>query len=307
MKPEFLEHHVEKHRVSVDFRISDALAGPLGVVFEGKRPPTALPPFQMSSYQGQGLISVTYDDGLLDNFIHAAPLHLKHGIPASFAVIAKCLIRSSGNPRFMTPEMCRVLHDLGFEISSHGLLHCKRLLDMTLRELHQDTHLSKTVIEQLIGVPDAVTSYCVPFSRVRPLHVNYLHKVYSVVRTAGNQMNELPFAERARVSSYPLTRHTSFKDVRQLIDSAIENRTALVLLLHGICRHDARPAEFELSTNMLNQILDYVAQQGPQRLLPVRLSTLPLMTKSNVSAARRRSQTFGMIRTMRDKLASLRS
>lgn len=308
MKPELIENQLDKVCVSADFGLHDALSGPLGEVFRKPlgaqaAPITALTPFNLSRYRGQGLINLSYDDGLLDNFTHAAPLHLKHAIPANFAVIAKCLIRSSGNPRYMSPKMCRILHDLGFEISSHGLLHCKRLRDMTLKELHQEAHLSKSVIERAIDVPDSVTTYCVPFSRVRSLHVEYLHNVYAVVRQAGSAMNEVPLRGKRCVTSYPLTNETTFADIKALIDSAIENRTALVLMLHGVCPNDARPARFEVPTGVLDQILEYIAQQGPEQLLPIRLSSLRAIKRVSDYFALRRGflqgvrETWGAFRT----------
>ncbi len=307
MTPEFIKFHVNKNRVSADFRLSDALSGPLATLLAGASPVSPLPPVDLSGYTGQGLISLTYDDGLLDNFTHAAALHLKHGIPANFAIVAKRLFGFASAQHFMTPDMCRVLHDLGFEISSHGLRHSKIVLDMTKHELHQDTHLSKWIIEQVIGVPGAVTTYCVPFSNAWPRHVRYMHKAYSVVRQAGSRMNTLPLADEASVLSFPLTNQTTFGDVQKLIDSAIEHRTALVLMLHGICRNDARPAPFELRVNLLNQILDYIAHQGPKRLLPVRLSTLPLITHQRLRAARARIRQDKSTAVTREGPASLRS
>ena len=304
MKPETIEKQVEHVGVGADFTLSSALAGPLGAVF---RDPVPLTPFRLGRYAGQGVISVSYDDGLMDNFTHAAPLHLKHRIPANFAVIAKCLIRSATTARYMSPQMCRVLHDLGFEISSHGLLHCKRLRDMTLKELHQEAYLSKAVIERAIAVPGAVTTYCVPFSRVRSLHVNYLHNIYSVVRQAGNEMNELPLRANRCVLSYPLTNASTFQDIRTLIDTAIEKRSALVLMLHGICPNDARPTRFEVPARLLDQILEYIAQQGADRLMPVRLSDLPQITRRAMQSALRRNGQTGWMRQVRDTWASLRT
>jgi peptidoglycan/xylan/chitin deacetylase (PgdA/CDA1 family) len=309
MKPETIEQQIAQVGVSADFSLQAALAGPVGAVFRAPAhaPPVPLPLFAASQYEGQGLITLSYDDGLLDNFTHAAPLHLKHRIPANFAVIAKCLVRSATNPRYMTPQMCRVLHDLGFEISSHGLLHCKRLRDMTLKELHQEAYLSKEVIERVIAVPGSVTTYCVPFSRVRSLHVDYLHNVYSVVRQAGSDMNALPLRNKRCVLSHPLTRESSFDQIKGLIDTAIEARSALVLMLHGICPNDARPSPFEVTARLLDQTLEYIAQQGSARLLPVRLSSLRQITPAMMQSARLRSLQNTLLRNMRDTWASLRT
>ena len=307
MTPAQIEALVEQVRLDGAFDTRAALAGPLGAVFGPTPPqPGALPPFRLSRYEGQGLISFTYDDGLLDNFTHAAPLHVAHGVPASFAIIAKRLLRSGSEPGYMTPQMVRILHDLGFEVASHGLLHSKRLRDMTLRELHLEAKLSKSAIERAIGVPNAITSYCIPFSRARALHVDYLHKVYAVVRHAGSTLNTLPLEGRQSVASYPVLDDTSFDTLKALIDTAIETRTALVLMLHGICPDDARPKRFESRARVLERVLDHVASQDPSRLLPVPLGALRQITQSAVRTARRRGIQNSLLRGMRDTWASLR-
>lgn len=303
MTPALIEQHLSRLRVPDDFSTPAALAGALGgLLGAAERPGQALAPVPKSRLRGQAVIAFTYDDGHLSNFTRAAPLHLAYGIPANFAVIAKGLLLSDKDPQFMSPQMVRVLHDLGFEISSHGLLHCKRLRDMNLRELHREAKYSKSVIERAIGVPDAVTTYCIPFSRARAIHVDFLHQFYSVVRHAGGALNELPMQRRQCLSSYPLLNDTSFAEIKGWIDTAIETRAGLVLMLHGISRSDTRPARFDIQAGLLEQVLDYVASQSPDRLLPVRLSDMRQVPRAS---ARPWDRPFFQNQLLRNVLGSL--
>lgn len=233
MRRKVIEELVQDACIGPEFCLADLLASELGDMLRSLHEPSEhlkdlrpLRPFSLSRYEGQGLISLSYDDGHLDNFVLAAPMHLQYGIPANFAVVAKRLLQRSYYTRFMSPQMCRILVELGFEISSHGLLHSKFLQDMTLKELHREGYLSKSVIERVIGVPDSVRSYCVPFSRIGALHADYLHSFYPVVRQAGKAMNDIPIQRRRCISSFPLTNDASFETAKALIDEAIESRRA---------------------------------------------------------------------------------
>lgn len=311
MRREVIEELVEKMSIKGDLFVDEHLEAELGAImrsnsesveiFKAKRP---LRPFCLSRYEGQGLISLTYDDGQLNNYVSAAPLHLRYGIPANFAVVAKHLLQSSDSSGFMTPRMCRILVELGFEISSHGLLHSKFLHDMTLKELHQEAYLSRSVIERVIGVPGSVQTYCVPFSRIGSLHADYLHNYYPIVRQAGKALNDIPIRPRRCISSFPLTKDVSLETIKELINDAIENQRALVLLLHGISVNGRRPDEHEISEQLLDQILCYISKRGPRLILPVRLSEYQKITRTAVRGAQRRRARHAFFRNIRENWLS---
>jgi peptidoglycan/xylan/chitin deacetylase (PgdA/CDA1 family) len=79
------------------------------------------------------IVSVTFDDGYLDNYMFAAPILERHGIPASFFVSTGLIgtdrpfphdvRRGNARPRTMTWKHVRSLHDRGFTIGSHTVNH----------------------------------------------------------------------------------------------------------------------------------------------------------------------------------------
>ena len=79
------------------------------------------------------LVAVTFDDGYLDNFAHASPILLRHGIPAAFFVSTGIVNTDGrfphdlrrGNPPIpmMTWDQLRKMRDWGFTIGSHTVNH----------------------------------------------------------------------------------------------------------------------------------------------------------------------------------------
>jgi peptidoglycan/xylan/chitin deacetylase (PgdA/CDA1 family) len=79
-----------------------------------------------------GLLSITFDDGYLDNYLNAAPELEARGLPATF-FISTGMIGSNTQPwwdreygaraSWMTWEQVRSLHRRGFEIGTHTVNH----------------------------------------------------------------------------------------------------------------------------------------------------------------------------------------
>lgn len=87
---------------------------------------------QLGREQCGGTLSITFDDGYLDNFENAAPILERFGLPATFFVATGFIgtdhvawwDRSLPNaPRWMDWDQVRSLHARGFEIGCHTVTH----------------------------------------------------------------------------------------------------------------------------------------------------------------------------------------
>ncbi len=99
-----------------------------------------------------GTLSITFDDGYLDNFQHAAPILERLGLPATF-FIATGFIGTDQvawwdrtlpqAPAWMDWDHVRSLHARGFEIGCHTVTHAdfgSLSADEALRELAESRH-----------------------------------------------------------------------------------------------------------------------------------------------------------------------
>jgi len=113
-------------------------------------------------------VGVTFDDGYLDNYAHAAPILRRHGIPAAFFVSTGLIgsdgrfphDRRRGNPQIplMTWDQVRELHRDGFTIGSHSVSHidCAREPEATVvAELSESLDRLRTEL----GASDIVFAY----------------------------------------------------------------------------------------------------------------------------------------------------
>lgn len=114
------------------------------------------------------LVAVNFDDGYLDNFSHAAPILMRHGLPAAFFV-STGIVDSDG--RFphdvrrgnapiptMSWDQLRAMRDWGFTIGSHTVNHidCAGEPEATVRrELDQ----SRDDLKRELGLEHVVLAY----------------------------------------------------------------------------------------------------------------------------------------------------
>lgn len=128
-------------------------------------------------------IVITFDDGYMDNFLHAAPILESYGFRATIF----CVSRKSGSVSDWTSEPVwagiplmnrghlRELDRMGFEIGSHSRSH-PDLSRLSLSEAREEIEGSRRDLEDLLG--RAVETFCYPYGA-------FAKPTVEIVRSAG--------------------------------------------------------------------------------------------------------------------------
>jgi peptidoglycan/xylan/chitin deacetylase (PgdA/CDA1 family) len=101
-------------------------------------------------------IIVTFDDGLLDNYINAYPILKELGLKAYFFIV----VAKVGKKGYMNWKQIRELRGTGMVIGSHGMTH-RILIGLDNRELNYEIRESKKIMEEKLSVP--VEYFSIPY------------------------------------------------------------------------------------------------------------------------------------------------
>jgi len=123
---------------------------------------------KLASSPRRPAVCVTFDDGYLDNYLHAVPILIKHGVTAGFFVSTGIVTSQGdfphdverGNPRLpvMTWDQLREMRDAGFTIGSHSVNHidcASESEEVVRRELTE----SKETLRRELGQSDCFFAY----------------------------------------------------------------------------------------------------------------------------------------------------
>lgn len=218
-----------------------------------------------TGYNGPALITLSYDDGHISNYNYAFPLHQQYNIKGNFNLHTSAINASS--IRF-THEQIVECHNWGMEMSSHSHSH-QRLTDLTDEQIHFECTESKRILSEILGGIE-IPSLAVPFSFYDTRVKNIIAQHFESARIFSNQLNNIPPEDVHWLkSAIAVYNTTTFNQVKTVIDNAINSKKWCFIMLHGINPDVANLAQYEITPQLLEEIMIYINSFGNDILLPV--------------------------------------
>jgi peptidoglycan/xylan/chitin deacetylase (PgdA/CDA1 family) len=148
-----------------------------------------------------GCVVLTFDDGYLDNLIHAVPVLAQYGFGATCFIVSDCVGRHNEwdaqwlgvRKPLMDASQLRQWLECGFELGSHTRSH-PRLHELTHERAAAEIAGSRVALQALTGA--AIEHFCYPYGECNPA-------LAAAVRAAGYQSAVTGRRGRARASDDP--------------------------------------------------------------------------------------------------------
>ena len=99
-------------------------------------------------------ITITFDDGLKNNFLHAYPILKKYNFPATIFIATDFV----GKEKFLSWDDIRTMQENNISIGSHTVSH-RWLPALDERSIHRELYNSKKLLEEMTGREIKTLSY----------------------------------------------------------------------------------------------------------------------------------------------------
>lgn len=218
-------------------------------------------------FHGQGMFTMSFDDGRADNYGNAFKLLQRYGLPATFNIITGWADGSWAPPSdgwgsaaggSMTVEQIRECHQAGHEITSHGdkHIHDRDDLGTSLEKLAAWGVLDRRRITGFVSPGSDLTAANLPvmqewfaenglaYARTGPEFTVAERVLLKLAKLTGNTLlyrwgsaaNNIAYGRLSRflMPSHVIFSYTTLAQAKALIEDAIATRRWCVFMLHSI-------------------------------------------------------------------------
>lgn len=165
------------------------------------------------------VFGITFDDGYLNNLIHAAPILKRFGFSSTCYLVANKIgatnewDKVNGIPQvpLMNIEQIKEWIANGQEVGSHGMNHAN-LKELPLQQQNYEIEQSKVTLETLLNGIATIKHFCYPYGAYNPETVSLVQKAnYQTATTtvrarvydsANNDLLELPRVLVSRTTTW---------------------------------------------------------------------------------------------------------
>jgi peptidoglycan/xylan/chitin deacetylase (PgdA/CDA1 family) len=211
----------------------------------------------------RGLVSLTFDDGWLDQYTYGLPLLQKYNVPATFYLISDALQW----PGYMRVAEIMSLQAAGNELGSHTVSHSD-LTTLTQIQLTNELLGSQTTLQGLFG--GSFTDFASPYGAYNDQVLAEIQKYYRSQRTTDEGYNSRDSLNAYEIKVQDVYASTPESQVDSWLAKAAADHLWLVLVYHQVDPDPTAATIYGVSPAQLEAQLQAIQSSG---LTPVTISS----------------------------------
>jgi len=219
--------------------------------------------YSLSAYTpdpfSRAIVSVSFDDGWVNQLENAEPVLLQYHIPATYNIISGEMINPD-EAGYMTSQQVLGLYQDGNsnEIASHTVHHCDLTgaqtdnpqncpIPISVQQVHDEMFSSKTTLENLIGAP--ITDFAYPYGAYNDSTIAVGEQAgYLSQRTVNAGYNTKDNLDPTRLKIYEVDSDITAAQVQAWVDGAIAAKAWLILVYHEVATTPSDPSDSTYTT-----------------------------------------------------------
>lgn len=211
---------------------------------------TKKPPYH-GKFNGQGMITLSFDDGREDFYRVIFPIMQKYGLVGTFHIITGWIDGSyeapdregweSAQAGHMSLEQIKECHKAGFEISGHGDLHENTEADVTscVNKLKAWGVSRNGIVDGFASPGSGLTFEKLPImqpwmEKIGLTHARSANAPEAISSIDMKNNMSYPPPHNYRLTSQVVTNYTTMTDLMPVMNDAIVNKKWCILMLHSI-------------------------------------------------------------------------
>jgi peptidoglycan/xylan/chitin deacetylase (PgdA/CDA1 family) len=207
------------------------------------------------------LVTFVFDDGWKSTFMNASPVLNDSMFPGVSAVIA--YMPDNGMAYMNWTQIQELQNIYGWEIASHTKSHAE-MPSLNKSALESELSDSKTILENK-GLD--IHNFISPEGAYNHLTEAYIMRYYDSDRIVSDGPVTPPYNEFPLYAKH-IQNTTTVSEVKGWVDSAVNNNSWLILVLHKIV--DSNPMAEEWTKSDLASIARYIESKGKLRVVTIR-------------------------------------
>jgi peptidoglycan/xylan/chitin deacetylase (PgdA/CDA1 family) len=211
-------------------------------------------PYTVAAWQGfrAGALSMTFDDGLPNQYTTLVTLLSQYGYKVTFFV-------DMGNRRRFNIPWDDIRHaaTLGHEIASHTVTH-PHMGDISASEQEKELRDSRDTINKEIPTQKCLT-FAYPFCNVSDKSI--VSKYYLAARACDKRIEPADPASMMAISSFSWANDVPAQSLNSNVESAISKKGWTTYLIHGI---DGGGGYTPVKSSMLKEHFDFLRTKESQ-------------------------------------------